>query len=420
MDCSTWETSGRDPRAVPSTQVRRDPHGGRSVRIGVDACTWRHRRGFGRFTRELLARLVADHGDRHEFVLLADRATAAVMPDLSPARIDVVDTTRPALESASSDSWRSPADLLRLGLRARRLRADVFLFPTTYAYYPIPSRVPVVVVAHDAMTEVHPDLFFSSRRARYFWQAKIGMAFHQATAVVSPSRHAQRQVAAASGRRADTIHLIEYAPSAHFGRPIGPGRIDATRCRLGLPETTPLLLYVGGISPHKNLEGLLRALAAVRSDLPWHLVIVGEHERDPALGCHREVRELSRALDLHRRTTFTGYVPDEDLAALYSGATSLVLPSFDEGFGLPPVEAMASGLPVVATNRGAVPEVVGDAGILFDPGSRAEMTAAVERILSDDGLCRALGERGRERAARYSWERTGERMMAVLHSSAEG
>jgi glycosyltransferase involved in cell wall biosynthesis len=347
-----------------------------AVRIGIDACCWQNPRGFGRFTRELIRQLVESYGHRHEFVLIADQVTVADSQFPEPAIVDSVKTSKQPISAAAAEGWRSPFDLVRL--------------------------------------------FFASLRARLFWKAKILLARHQATTIVTPSESARASVASALRWPADTIRRIDEAAAGIFSTSVDDESIQRVLQQYELPTEVPLLLYVGGISPHKNLAGLLEAMAQVFPDDPhsWHLTLVGEHERDSYLGCYGEICALVRRLDLTDRITFTGFVPDEDLAALYSAATALVLPSFDEGFGLPVVEAMSRGLPVAVSRRGSLPEVVGDAGLLFDPDDRSEIANAIVRLLTDDDLRTKLSEQGLERASRFSWKKAAGQMIDILEDVA--
>lgn len=388
------------------------------MRIGIDVSCWQNRRGFGRFTRELVRQLVHDHARAHEFVLLADRFTAAEARFPDGARVLIADTSRQPMRAASADGWRSPLDLLRLGWQAARCAADVVLFPTVYSFYPVLGRVPVAVVFHDAMTEERPDLFFPTRRARAFWRAKVWLARRQASAIVAPSESARHKVASALRRPVAAIARIDEAPAAVFRKTDDAAGTRAALSRYGLPAGVPLVLYVGALSPHKNLASLLRAVADLPADAGWHLALIGEHRTDSALGCHDEIVALRAALSLTEQVTLTGFVSDHDLALLYNAASMLVLPSLDEGFGLPVVEAMACGLPVVVSARGSLPELVGEAGLLFDPDDPSAMTRTIARALADSDLRRELGARGSVRGADFSWQKSAQQMMAVLEKAA--
>lgn len=388
------------------------------MRIGIDATCWQNARGFGRFTRELVRQLVADYGSIHEFVLVADTSSAAGGGFPSRARLVVAETA--PIAAASADGPRSPFDLLRLGWQAARCHADVFWFPTVSTFYPVLGRVPVVIAVHDAMTEERPELFFPSRRAHAFWRAKVWLARRQASAIVAPSESARQRVAAAWHWPADTIARIDEAPAAVFCTVENSEGTRAVLARYGLPAKVPLILFVGGIDRHKNLDTLLRALAPLRANDPagWHLALIGAYRTNGADGCYEALVGLRRELGLNDRATFTGFVPDEDLAILYGAATVLVLPSLDEGFGLPVVEAMACGLPVAVSARGSLPELVADAGLTFDPGDPSSITHTLARLLDDAGLRRELAARGLIRAAAFSWERAARQMMTVLETTA--
>lgn len=390
------------------------------MRIGIDATCWEDRRGFGRFTRELVRQLVDDYGSSHAFVLVADRFTADAGRLPAGARVVVANTRRQPIRAASAHGWRSPLDLFRLGWQAARCQADVFWFPAVSSFYPVPGRVPVVVAFHDATTEERPHLFFPSRRARMFWQAKVRLARAQASAIVAPSEHARQRVAAALRWPAETIALIDEGPAAVFCRSEDPAAASRVLSHHGLPADVPLVLYVGAINPHKNLDTLLLALSDLRASHPggWHLVIVGEYRADPTLGCHQRIVDLCRALGLDERVTLTGFISDADLAILYNAASLLVLPSLDEGFGLPVIEAMACGLPVAVSARGSLPALVGDAGLTFDPLDRSAMRQAIARLLDDAALRQELGARGLVRATAHSWKRSARQLMTVFEAVA--
>ena len=176
----------------------------------------------------------------------------------------------------------------------------------------------------------------------------------------------------------------------------------------------------GGISPHKNLDALLRAAAIVRRNEPggWHVVLVGDYKGDSFLGCYQDLAALVRSLAIDEFITFTGFVPDDDLALLYNAATLLALPSKGEGFGLPVVEAMACGLPVIASDRNSLPEVMGGAGLLFDPDSDQAIAECILRLLRDPDLRADLRARGFDRSRAYTWDAGADTMVHVLEDAA--
>lgn len=381
--------------------------------IGVDASTWSNRRGFGRYTRELVSAMAA--ASRHELALVVDRATAEGWELPARTRRVVVETSEQQSKAASASGSRSPLDMLRMGRAVARLRPDVFFFPAVYSYFPLLAPVPAAITFHDAIAEHHPELIFPGARSRLFWQAKVNLALGAASAIVTVSEDARRQIVRALHVPESAVHVVPEGPGAVFVPAASREAVTATVARRGLPAGVPLVLYVGGISPHKNLDGLVRAMAHL-GDRSWHLALVGDTAGDGFHACAPQIEALAKELGLAQRVTFTGYVPDDDLVDLYGAATMLVLPSMSEGFGLPVVEAMACGLPVAASRRGSLPEVVGDAGLLFDPGEPRDVARAVGALLEDAELRGRLRQAGLERARTFSWREAARRMLGILES----
>ena len=385
------------------------------MRIGIDGCTWANRRGYGRFTRMLVTTMMTEYPD-HAFTLVLDQHTVTESELPEGVQVEIVKIDKQPIRAASAYGSRSAKDLWKMSRAVSRRDFDVFLFPTSYSFYPLFCKTPTVVVFHDAIAEQHPDLIFPRLRSRLLWKLKSWLAMRRADRVVTVSQSARAQLAAVFRRPLNTIDVITEGPAPCF-QPLDVRQSAATvLSRYGLPDKTPLILYVGGISPHKNLERLLRA--AKRLTQPWHLVLVGDCSNDSFFSSYQEVLELSRDLDLVERVTFTGYVPDTDLVLFYNLATLLVLPSLGEGFGLPVVEAMACGLSVAASNRGSLPEVIGEAGLLFDPCSEEEIAGAMARLLGDESLRREISGKARERAKLFSWKNGARKMMSILEEAA--
>ncbi len=385
------------------------------MRIGIDACTWANRRGYGRFTRMLVTTMLKEY-PQHTFTLVLDQHTAAQGDLPEGAEIDVVQTREQPTQAASAHSSRSPTDLWQLSRAVSRCHFDVFLFPTSYSFYPLFCKTPTVVVFHDAIAEQHPDLIFPRLRSRLFWNLKTWLAMRRADRLATVSQDARVQLAKHFHRPVDTIEVISEGPAPCFHPFDAKESAETVLKQYGLPNDLPLVLYVGGISPHKNLERLLRATKRLKRS--WHLVLVGDYTNDSFFSSYKEVVDLARNLDVVERITFTGYVPDTDLAILYNLATLLVLPSLGEGFGLPVVEAMACGLPVAVSNRGSLPEIVGDTGLLFDPCSEEEIAAAIERLLGDESLREEMRMKALARAKLFSWESGARKMMSILQEAA--
>lgn len=388
------------------------------MRIAIEACCWSNRRGYGRYIRELVTNMVREC-PQHEFILVADRQTAQESQFPPGARAEVVQTREQATRAASANSSRSPLDMWRLGRAVSRLQPDVFFFPTRYSYYPLNPRIPTVIAFHDATAERHPELIFPGLRSKLLWKIKTWLALRQADRLVTVSESSRSQIAAAFRYPESAIRVVSEGPNPAFRQLDDRSEISAVLKHYRLPTDRPLLLYVGGISPHKNLQGLFHALTRVQknSQIPWHLVLVGDYANDSFYGCYHELQELSRTLRLEGSLTFTGFVPDDHLVALYNAATMLVLPSFNEGFGLPVVEAMACGLPVAASNRGSLPEVLGAAGNFYDPTDHEAMAASIVQLLQDPERRAASRSEGLRQVERFSWKTAAKNMVGVFEET---
>lgn len=388
------------------------------MKIGVDASCWSNRRGFGRFTRELLrALLEADTENR--YVLLMDPYSSS-FPDLPPqASRTVVPTQQPPTLAAAAEGHRSLGDILRMS-RATWGKFDLFFFPAVYSYFPLLGGAKCVVVFHDAIAERHPQLTFPDARARLFWNAKCWLARHQADVIVTVSQHSRDTLIEQWRLDPASVRVISEAPSSIF-RPL-PAAAERARllARLKLPPDTRYLIYVGGISPHKNLEMLVDVFSRLVqrpacSDLK--LLLVGDCRKDVFYSSFSRISGMVNARGQSGSIFFTDYVPDEELVHLYNGALALVFPSLEEGFGLPAVEAMACGTPVIASNAGSLPETVGEGGLFFDPRAAEELEAALLRVLDDEDLRRELSARALRRAGQFSWKQAAADLKRIFEQT---
>ena len=389
------------------------------MRIGIDGACWANHRGYGRFTRELL-RAMVELGGPDELVFFLDAAARDAF-DLDGAPgvevVDVVQRVAPT-QAAAADGHRSPADMLRFGRAVHRGHVDVFLSPTVYTYFPLPPRLPAVVGVHDTIAERHPELTLPTTRARLFWNAKVRLALRQARLVMTVSEFSAGEIAEVLRVRPDRIRVVGEAPataSGDAGRNTGAG----AAARLGIAPGEAWLAYVGGFGPHKNVDTVVRAHAeaAGRTPTPLHLLLVGALD-DAFLTDRGPIAAAVAAAGTGDRVHWLGYVPDEDLRDLLTGAVALLLPSEREGFGLPAVEAAACGTPVVATARSPLPDLLAGGGIFVEPRDEAALYDAVIRLTNEPALRDQLGEQARERAAALRWDRAAETALAVLHEAA--
>ena len=370
------------------------------MRIGIDGSCLTSRRGFGRFARQTLSAL-AEVGTAHDFVVFVDRPSADDAQVPEPFEKLVVEVGEAPSRAASAAGRRRIRDMLAMGAAVARSGIDLLYFPASYSFFPVWNVPRVVVTMHDTLALAHPDLVFPTWQGRVAWKLKEYAAVRQSDRIVTVSEAARRDLVAWFRLPEDRVRVVTEGPAAVF-RPIEDGpRSDAVLGSYGLGPGSRYLLYVGGLSPHKNLLRLIDAFSeAAPADV--RLVLVGD------LGdvFHTHVPELRAAvarLGLGERVLFTGFVPDDELVHLHNRAYALVQPSLMEGFGLPPVEAMACGIPVICSLAGSLPEVVGDAGVFFDPRNVDAMAETIRRLLADPAARDQLAARALRRSALFSW-----------------
>ena len=388
------------------------------MRIGIDASCWSNRRGFGRFTRCLVTEMLHRHPEE-DFVLLIDRPSLKLVDLPKEARVVAVDVDVAPSEAASANGRRSVHDVVRMTSAARRLGCDVIFFPATYTYYPVPGT-PTVVTVHDATAEQLPDLILPSLRDRLAWRAKQWMALRSARIVFTVSEASRRAVAEVLGVSPERIRVIHEAPAERF-RPLPQTTISRRLSRFDLGTDERYLLYVGGISPHKNLRVLVEAFERAAEAHPeLRLVLVGDTEEDPFLSSVDDLRAQVARSPAQDRISFTGYVSDDELVALYGGAVASVLPSLGEGFGLTAAESAACGTPVVASEDPALMELLGDDG-LYAPAHDVEGFARwFHRLMTEHGLRSELSARLLRRAAGWSWAPAADEVVEALRAVRRG
>jgi alpha-1,3-rhamnosyl/mannosyltransferase len=379
----------------------------RAVHVGVDATSWSNNRGFGRFTRCIIAALAA-RAAGFRYTLLFDQPPGDDLP--AGAAVLCATTGRTLNESAVGRSSRSVQYFWTMGRLARKEKFDVFFFPTLYSYFPLFARVPCVVCYHDTTAERFPQLLFPTGRNHLFWRAKTTLARWQTTRAMTASQSSAADLENILHFPRHCIDVVTAAADAAFCIIDDPAVPAAARSRHGIPPDAALLVHVGGMNPHKNILGLLKAMPTIIAQHRLvHLAIVGDTS---GKGFWDNVRELKRFVADHpplaEHVHFTGYLGDAALVELLNSAYALVFPSLWEGFGLPAVEAMSCGVPVVASRRGSLPEVVGDAGLFFEPDDPLAIAACVLSLLRDPARRTRLAEHARIRAREFSWERAAE------------
>lgn len=391
------------------------------IRIGVDGGCWANRRGYGRFLRELLPAILREApGD--EIVFFLERQSVGELGRLAGEMTVVpVDCRVAPSRAAAADGYRGPLDLLRFTREVSRARPDVFFFPSVYSYFPLPPSLPAVVGIHDAIADRHPQLTLASTRARWFWRLKVWLALRQADLVLTVSDYAARELGDVLGVDAARLRVCTEAPAAAYR----PSKSTAEQTRaagdVGVPPGVGYFTYVGGFNPHKRVDVAVRAHARVvrrmGPEAP-HLVLVGSLDDDVFHGNLSEIREAVRSCGTGDLVHWPGFVPDEKLRHLHSGALAVLLPSQSEGFGLPAVEAAACGCPCIATRESPLPSLLVGGGIFVAPGDEAGLAEAMRRLVEEPEERNKMGERARERAAGLSWRASARSVLAALREAA--
>lgn len=383
------------------------------MRIGIDARAYQWT-GIGRYVRNLLRQVTGlvsnlpPPWDAVEFVVLVPAPFAEEIRRLPRTRVLPV-----------RDSYYSLYEQTGFLRVARAARVDLMHFPNFNG--PILYRSPSVVTLHDLTRFRFP----STRRLGPLHQWAYAMVFRAAVQhaqrIIAVSQFTKDEVLRRFPRAAKKVSVVYEGVEERFFEPlhagvsrdrsrggwaVGYGDDDALR-QLGVSR--PYLLYVGLWMQHKNLPGLFRAFRLVRAaGYPGALVITGEGRP-----WDEDVQRLAERAGVAPQVLRAGRVDDQALAALYRQADALVYPSFSEGFGLPPLEAMASGTPVVAARAGSLPEVLGDAALFANPDHPEEIAEAVRLLLADRGLRERLVARGAARAAQFSWAQCAWATLAV-------
>jgi glycosyltransferase involved in cell wall biosynthesis len=360
-----------------------------------------HDFGIGTYIRNIVREL-ARFDRETDYVLICQEADREVAASLGENFRTSVDTSGPY---TIREQFSLPFSLLRT-------RAHVFHEP----HYVLPPLTPCrsVVTIHDCIHLRFPQ-YLPKRGALAYARAQMGSAARRSHRILTVSEASKRDILYYFSVPPEKITVIPNAIDERFSTE--PAEDDVRRVTERYQLDGDFVLYVGNVKPHKNVERLIEAFSLLRKggreDLK--LVIIGDE-----ISKYPGLRRLVHRLQLDRQVRFLGFVPDATLAALYGLASVFVFPSLYEGFGLPPLEAMAFGTPVVTSNVSSLPEVVGDAALLIDPLSPSEISAAIARVLDDDALRAELVRRGYERVRTFSWARSVKRIREVYSELCPG
>lgn len=387
------------------------------MKIGIDARFLTHPQpgGFKTYTEQLVRALLEVDSD-NEYVLYVDRPPVAdvIAPPASNATVRVVPGTAPFIGMP----WREQIGLM---MHARRDRIDVLHALCLTA--PVYAPCPLVVTIHDTIWMFPRRFARRQKRGKRslidaYYRYVPAIAARRASAVIAVSHDARSAIVQHLGVPAHRV-FVTYEAAAPIYRTLDRTRaIDAVRQRFGLGEG--FILALGSADPRKNISALLGAYALLPERLRANheLAIVWTH---PLLA--EAILAEAHALGIAGRLRFLQHVSNDDLVSLYNAAALFVFPSRYEGFGLPILEAMACGAPVVASNNSSIPEVAGDAALLVDAESPTSIACAIERVMSNAALRDALVARGLQRASSFSWQRCARETVEVyqkIYAGQEG
>jgi len=355
--------------------------------------------GIGSYIRELIGAIARrPESEEYRFRVYTRRADRDAFAGL-PARFDIVE------EEARGYSL---AELTRYAWRIFRDRLDLF-HATHYVLPPLP-RVRAVVTIHDIIHLLYPQ-FLPSRAAHVYARVMIRRALKRADRIITVSYNSKRDLVDYFGVHPSGIEVIYNGVSPRFRRDIPQEEREAAAVKYRLRR--PYLLFLGGEKPHKNVRNVVRAFAEARRDraLTQALVLAGPLAKNPA-----RLRALIAALDLAGSVFQPGIVEEADLPALYAGADLFLYPTLYEGFGLPVIEAMACGTPVLTSSTSALQEVAGGYAYMVDPMDVDAIARGIAALSTDAKLREDFVELGKKRALEFSWDKAAEKTLAVYAS----
>lgn len=380
------------------------------MKIGMNALFYRFpATGSGQYFKHLLKAL-AEIDTTNEYVLLGPDALpqqSSMHPGQTYIYAPVPGLTRQnaRLEKLAWEQFTMP-------LAARKANVDLYHVP--YFAPPYFSRVPGIVTIHDVIPIRLPDYRYSGAMRAYM--RLVSRAAHKTTLVITVSQHAKRDIMDALRLPAERIRVIYEAAGEEYAPVTDSETLARARARYGVGSR--YIFYLGGLDSRKNVPLLVRAFAHVYrqvGDPNLQLLIAGNPDKQSG-PLFPDPRPIAADLGMSGQIIYR-FIEEEDKPVMYSGASAFVFPSLYEGFGLTPLEAMSCGVPVVCSNRTSLPEVVGDAALLFDPDNIGQMVAAMHDVLANDALAADLRARSLQQAARFNWRSTAQETLAVYEEA---
>jgi glycosyltransferase involved in cell wall biosynthesis len=378
------------------------------VRIGIDyTAAVRQHAGIGRYTRNLI-RALAELDRQNRYTLFVAGGWGEG-DGLGPWPANFSLRSVPVSDRWLSIIWQR----LRLPLPIQWVTGPLDLFHSPDFVLPPLGRTPAVLTVHDLSFLRVPECFVPGFRE--YLERAVSRAVGRARFILADSFSTRQDLIDLMGAQPERVTVLYPGVESRFAPIQDPAILDPVRARYDLPHH--FVLGLGTLQPRKNFDGLVDAfgrLLAIRSDEPWpdglHLVIAGGKG-----WMYEETIARVERLGLEKRIRFLGFVDDTDLPALYSLSAVFAFPSWYEGFGVPILEAMACGTPVVAAKNSSLPEVVGDAGLLVSAADTEALAAALARLLSDRELRSQLVAAGQGQARRFTWDKAAHQLMGLYN-----
>jgi glycosyltransferase involved in cell wall biosynthesis len=380
------------------------------LRIAIDyTSAVNQNAGIGRFVRQLVNAVVAND-PTDSFLLLHANPNPGRVPNY-PSGSNVTRRVLRVNERWTNILWHR----LQVPIPADWLTGPIDLFHSPDFVMPPVQAARSILTVHDLAFLLYPEC--ADARLRAYLEKVVPRSAMRADYVVADSENTRNDVICLLGVPPERVTVVPGGVDPVFQPVTDPERLAALRHTIGIDETTPYILFIGVIEPRKNLMGLIEAFDILKSrrSLPHKLVVAGRRGWLSDGTMDRADRSLYRS-DI----IFPGFIPDGELPTLYSAAEAFAFPSHYEGFGLPVLEAMACGTPVVASRASSLPEIVGDAGMQVDPNDPERLASALELLALNPEMRADFSARGQERAKLFSWEAAARVMLDVYHKVADG